>query len=91
MNPRHPDAVANLETCHARAQGFHHSHHLVAGRQRQVRQGQLAFDRVQVGMTNTARPHRQQNLARAWLWLRQFGHHERVILIHRPGRQQLHG
>ena len=72
MQPRHADAVADFEFADLGAESLHGSDDLVAGDDRQFR-SDLAFDGVQIGVTNAAGAHAHKNLVGLRFGYRQVG------------------
>jgi hypothetical protein len=54
VEPANADAIADSVASGARAKRIDYTHNLMAGYNRQPRQIQIAFHRVQVGVTDTA-------------------------------------
>jgi len=60
--PRHSDPISLTELEGARTAGFDHSDDLMAGDERKFRKLQLAFNRVQVSVTDSAATDGHTNL-----------------------------
>src|SRR5271169_4031517 len=70
--PGNADAIAQGERADPRSKRLDPAHDLVARNDRQLGMGKLAVDDMQIGSANAASLDLDQDLSRAWLWIRQL-------------------
>lgn len=70
MQPSHPDPVSRGHGGHTRSGSLHGAHHLVTGDDVFPAHRQFALRHMQIGATNAASPHADDNLARPGGWFR---------------------
>src|SRR5256712_1671540 len=80
VQPGDSDAVSFAKPADLPADGIYHADHLVAGHQRQPRKRQIAFHRVEVGVTNPARSHTDADFPLSRLRQSQVPQSEREVI-----------
>ncbi len=80
VQPRNTDAITFAVTANVYAQSVHNAHGLVTGYERHLRWVNIAFDDVQVGVTDAAGADANANLTRARRWQRPILKPKRLLL-----------
>ena len=68
--PWNPNAIADFESIHIFADGFHAPDNFVAENERQLRLRKFAIDDMQIGATDSAGGNADKHLTRIWSWCR---------------------